>query len=332
MGLIVLLVVALAAPAGAAGKKKTAGPAVRPSAAKTFDQDMTLSFFREMEARKNFPDSPSFAYYTAYALLTLDSKISPETRKKITDFLASCQKPDGGFAADPQYDQGSNVIYTAFALRTLALLGALDTVDTAKAVGFVAALVNADGGVRARQQAGEKPTLATTAYGVQVLQAAGALDRLNREKTVAFINSCREPGKGFRMVAGGVSSIQATALAVEALQALGAMNQTMANEVSDYLNGTRYAGHLPEGKFETMPALQDMAEVLESLAGLKALGLVDRDKVMKFVLSLYVDENGGFGPQPGLGSTPPSTYYGLVCLVRLGKLPDPYAMPVKSGK
>jgi hypothetical protein len=52
---------------------------------------------------------------------------------------------------------------------------------------------------------------------------------------------------------------------------------------------------------------------------------VNSDKVYEFISSLYVPDNGGFGPRPGLGTAPASTYHAILSLVRLGKLPDPAA-------
>ena len=69
-----------------------------------------------------------------------------------------------------------------------------------------------------------------------------------------------------------------------------------------------------------MPQLKDLSHVIQTLSMLSAVGQMDKKTVYEFVESLYIKENGGFGPQPGYGSTPPSTYYGILCLERLGKL------------
>ena len=56
---------------------------------------------------------------------------------------------------------------------------------------------------------------------------------------------------------------------------------------------------------------------LEALAVLSAMQEVNSDKVYEFISSLYVPDNGGSGPRPGLGATPPSTYHAVLSLVRL---------------
>ena len=66
-----------------------------------------------------------------------------------------------------------------------------------------------------------------------------------------------------------------------------------------------------------------MTFTLEAFATLAAMSQVNTDKVHAFISSLYVPANGGFGPKPGLGTTPPSTYHAILSLVRLGTLPDP---------
>lgn len=42
--------------------------------------------------------------------------------------------------------------------------------------------------------------------------------------------------------------------------------------------------------------------------------IMNTEKISKFITSLYIKANGGFGPEPGLGTTQPSTFYGLFCL------------------
>ncbi len=77
---------------------------------------------------------------------------------------------------------------------------------------------------------------------------------------------------------------------------------------------------LKHNTYSTLPNMQDMAAVVEALAELSSLNVINKYSVYQFVESLYVPENGGFGPEPGLGTTPPSTYSALACLEKIGEL------------
>lgn len=156
----------------------------------------------------------------------------------------------------------------------------------------------------------------------------GALNTLDSTKTVAFLNEYREAGKGFRMTAKAPSSINATYLAVQALAGLGALPQQTKTEVTGYLKGTRYSGLIKESQEYAPPMIKPMAEMLESLTLVGGMDQINREKILEFVSSLYIGENGGFGPQPGYGTTPLSTHHAIVALVKLGKLPDPVAAQV----
>ena len=169
----------------------------------------------------------------------------------------------------------------------------------------------------------ERATLATTFYGVEALRLLGAVDSLDKSKTIAFIQRYHEKGRGFMRVEGAVSIPQSTFMGVRSLKTLGALTKEITNDAVAYLKDTRYSGLITDWKYKLLPNVEAMAATLEALAVLSAMQEVNSEKVYQFISSLYVPDNGGFGPRPGLGSTPPSTYYAVLSLVRLGKLPDP---------
>jgi hypothetical protein len=114
-------------------------------------------------------------------------------------------------------------------------------------------------------------------------------------------------------------------MAVQALDILGAVTDKLRGEVVAYLKETRYSGLVEGRKYRTLPTIEAMAAVLETLATLSAIPEANAEKIQEFIESIYIPANGGFGPRPGLGTTPPSTYHAIVALVRIGKLPDPFA-------
>jgi hypothetical protein len=68
--------------------------------------------------------------------------------------------------------------------------------------------------------------------------------------------------------------------------------------------------------------MQAAVGILTALDSMQALGQVETSPVLAFVESLYIPQNGGFGPSPGYGTTPPSTFQGVYCLEQLGKIPS----------
>jgi prenyltransferase beta subunit len=289
---------------------------------KTIDLGMTLKFIQGWSTRDKwdkFPESPSFAYYNTYSLKALNAEVSPELKQKIVDALKSCQMKDGGFSAGPGHGTESNTIFTYYSLATLDLLNALDSINREQAVAYVRSLVQKDGSIKAKaDDAGA--TLATTYYGVASLGLLHALDTVDRKSVIGYINTYREGRKGYGLIRGKISMPGATFMAVKSLSLLGGLTPAARTEVVDYLTRTRYSGRMKHNTYSTLPNMQDMTAVIEALQELSSLNVINKHSVYQFVEALYVPENGGFGPEPGLGTTPPSTYYALVCLEKIGEL------------
>ena len=288
------------------------------------DLDKTVALYEGWLSRPSFPETVPFAYYPVYAMQAMGKEISKEKKEKIVAFLKSCQKQDGGFANEPQYAKESNVIFTYHALQALSLLEALDAIDRAKALSYLTGLQQKDGGFKASAGGKGKPTLDATYYGVQSLVLLDGLKKVDKKKTTALVANHRKKGSGFSKQPGTAPSPQSTFMGVRTLKTLGALTDEITTEVKAYLGGTRYTGRPTDRKYYSLPTIREMSFVLRTLDDLSALKEVaDTKKVEEFVTSLYIPVNGGFGPQPGYGTTPPSTYHGIVCLVQLGKLKDP---------
>ena len=289
----------------------------------TIDLQKTAALVKQWGTRPSFPESVTFAYYHVYMARALGQEISQETRKLISGYIAGCQQLDGGFTPSPVHAKTSNVIYSYYALKTLDMLGETQAIDSKAATGFLISRIQPDGGLAATAKEGERANLATTFYAVEALRLQGAVDTLDKPKILAFIRRYREQGQGFTRVEGGVSTPQSTFMGVQILKTLGALTEQVGSEAVTYLRGTRYSGLVKDRQYKLLPNIEAMAATLEALAVLSALQEIDSDKVRKFIDSLYVPDNGGFGPRPGLGTTPPGTYYAILSLVRLGDLPDP---------
>ncbi|HEY6006229.1 MAG TPA: prenyltransferase/squalene oxidase repeat-containing protein [Anaeromyxobacter sp.] len=314
------------AGAGAAavrfGSARARGPAFGPAA--SIDGERTLAYVESWARRDRwdrFPESPSFAFYNLYATRALGGAVSPELRGRIVEYLRRCQGRDGGFAAAPGTGE-SHVVPTLYTLRALALLGAGDAIDRGRAMAFLASLARPDGAYRGREGDAEG-SLGTTFHAVAALELLGAVNLVDRPRTVSYLSSHRTADGGFALRPGAAASPAATFMAVRTLKLLGALDGDTSAAVARHLAGSRYSGRLRAGELAMVPEIEDEANVLAALADVGRLDVVDRAEVERFVRSLYVAENGGFGPQPGLGTTPPSTYQAIACLATLGRLRAP---------
>ena len=296
--------------------------AVNKTANKKIDLQKTLKFVEDWSKRDKydkFPESPSFAYYNVYSIKTLKGSIGPELRNKVIDYVRSCQMKDGGFSSNPEFDKTSNTVFTYYALKTLDLVGALDTIDRKRTLQFLLPLVQADGSIYAKAS-DQRASISTTFYGIASLSLLNAVNRLDTKKTIDYLSSYREPGKGYCLIKGAISMPASTFMAVRSLTLLGGITEEIKREVVEYLKTSRYSGRIENRKYRAIPAIEDLAYVLETLADLAALDIVNHKKILDFVDSLYITENGGFGPEPGLGTTPPSTYHAVLCLEKLGAI------------
>ncbi len=323
VAILVVLIGAGVAAMRLGGARRRSSAAAGGSADR-IDTAKTLHYLDDWARRDRwdaFPESPSFAFYNLYARRALGGAISPELRARVVGYLRKCQAPDGGFTAAASAGE-SHVVPTLYALRTLALVGALDAIDRRGAAAFLASLATKDGGFRGRA-ADAEASLGTTFHALAALELLGALDRVDRPRTASFVSAHRTEEGGFALRPGTAASPAGTHMAVRSLKLLGALDPETSAGVARHLAGSRYSGRLREGKLGAPPEIEDEAHVLAALADLGRLDTIDRAEVERFVTSLYVAENGGFGPQPGLGTTPPSTYQGIACLVALGRLPAP---------
>jgi len=296
--------------------------ATEPKTHASIDLDKTRALVKSWTLRKTFPDWTTFAYYYADSSRILDGGIEPESKVRLVDFLKRCQRDDGGFAQSPKFANEPNIVYTYYALDTLHLLGADQTIDRAKVLGFVQGLLDAGGGIRAVAEDKHGPTLASTFYGVEALRLLQGLDILDAGKTTAFVLSHRTSDDGgFAVTTKGPSRPRSTSMAVRTLATLGTLTETQKDEAIQYLESAIALVGTKGPQFRAFSSMQAITAMVEALDRLEALDDVITDRLVEFVKDRYVPQNGGFGPAPGLGTTPASTYQGLLCLEKLGALP-----------
>jgi prenyltransferase beta subunit len=194
----------------------------------------------------------------------------------------------------------------------------LEKVDREATARYLGALVREDGSVAPSIREKDRAALGSTFHGVGALVRLGRLDLLDKDKTAAFVLTHRAADDGFAMTSGGNSSPQAVAMAVGTLARLGALTSDVREGAVRYLEGAiAFLGTLGP-RYRSLATMQSATAIVDSLVAMDALGEVDTAKVRDFVVSLYVPQNGGFGPSPGLGTAPPTTYQGVRCLAELG--------------
>lgn len=287
-----------------------------------YDFAKTRHLLAEWAGRERFPDTVTLAYYYVYSQLALGEKVSKEVKEKIIAALRSCQRQDGGLGANPKVALSSTVMDTYYTYKTLKLLNALDVIDWKRAGAFLKARAGKDGGF-SNKPGDKESNVVSTCWAVEVLAATKQLDPAVAEKARAYLLSFKEKGRGFSMIKGKPSSPKATGLCVRALALLKGLSPEIKKEVASYLKTTRYSGLIKGKKYSTYPYVEHLYYVLDAMKLVGGLDEFDQKAILDFLHRLYIPVNGGFGPRPGLGTTPPSTCHALKCLALLGKLKDP---------
>jgi geranylgeranyl transferase type-2 subunit beta len=80
------------------------------------------------------PDGEPYLTRLTTRLIEGVERLPPEVRRRHSDYLRSAQNPDGGFSGR---EAGSDLYYTGFALRSLAVLQALDAHLCERAAGYL---------------------------------------------------------------------------------------------------------------------------------------------------------------------------------------------------
>jgi len=312
--LILLLVLTLAA---------SVAPADDPDTTPGVDLGKTRSLLESWTHRTTFPDSVTFAYYLADSLRMLEGGVPAEARDRIINFIRRCQRPNGGFVSNPAFGDAPNVVYTYYALAALDVVDAGYAVDRDKALGFIRRLTDPEGGIRSTPGDKARPSLGSTFYGVEALRLIKGVEVLDTDKTTAFILAHRTGDEGgFGVTAKGVARPRPTSMAVRTLATLGTLSEELRAQAIGYLETAIALVGTKGPQLQAFSTTQAVTDIVEALDRLEALDDVITDRLVEFVKDRYIAQNGGFGPAPGLGTTPPSTYQGLLCLEKLDALPE----------
>jgi geranylgeranyl transferase type-2 subunit beta len=209
-------------------------------------------------------------------------------RDRHADWLRANQNPDGGFSGR---DGPSDLYYTGFALRGLAVLAGLTEGVCQQAAGFLKTQLNRTASV---------VDLFSLLVGQSLVQLGGAsaLDGAPAdwpERVVAALETCRTPDGGY---AKGPGQIQgSTYHAFLVVLALQMLNQTPP-EAERLIAFIRQRGR-PDGGFAEAAAMTRCGAnpTAAGLGTLQILGALDdatRARAIPFLLNLQAELDGGF--------------------------------------
>lgn len=183
-----------------------------------------------------FLPSISMSYLGELALrLTAGAgRLPDETRARHAAYLTDAQNADGGFSAR---EGPSDLYYTSFALRALAMLGELDERRAARAAGFL--------GQRLGQQIPSIDFLSLVTAAVLVEAATGAdvfaeAGRDRRESLIRVVEDYRRPDGGYaKTPRGAEGSTYHTFLVAACKQMVGAPLDEEAEQMAELVRSRR---------------------------------------------------------------------------------------------
>lgn len=292
---------------------------VLPAAAEKINYDKTAEYMQEIRLKADFPVDPTFAYYYGYTMKALGKEVDQKTAAEIVEFISQTQKADGGFSENKSGTTSSS-LYAYYSLKTLALFKALPKINAEKAINYLVSLQNKDGGFGFNR--GSKSSLPTTYYALTGLSLLNAQGRIDRARAASYVMKLKSGSNGFALYEGKPATDKATCWATASLVILGALDDTLKRQIIDFLKTSRYSGNAAE-KYEANAKIEDASLTYMTLKSLNGISVINKKKVQAFIEKLYIPQNGGFGPSPDIGSTPPSTYHAVSALASLGVLADP---------
>ncbi|MEM7560051.1 MAG: prenyltransferase/squalene oxidase repeat-containing protein [Planctomycetota bacterium] len=230
------------------------------------------------------------------------AKLPSETQKLHGDYVLSRQRPDGGWAGR---EGESDIYYTSFALRSLAILGLLDGKVAQRSAGFLRSRMHSHEGI---------VDLLSLVYSVKLLEATCSLDAFadaqdDWEKRLAeLLDTLRRDDGGFsKSLEGRTGSTYQTFLVLLCLelierpcpQADAAYNFLMSQQQDD--------GGFLEIRVGKRSGANPTAAAMGALRILGKLHDVVAEDAAEFLAELQTDE-GGFQantriPLPDLLST-----------------------------
>jgi geranylgeranyl transferase type-2 subunit beta len=232
---------------------------------------------------------PSYLEHLNARLADRLSVMPQDFRHRHASYLAAGQRPDGGF---PGRDGGSDLYYTAFALRGLAILDALTPKISARAGQFLRSCLAGDISV---------VDFFSFLFGCLLVQSSGGPDVLAdsppswSERVATILESFRSADGGYRKTGGAISgSTYHTFLVGLCYQLLG-KEWPRSDDVVRFV----HARQRDDGGFVEIPAMRRSGAnptaaaigTLHLIQGLEA-SLPRREQILAFLHGLQSPEGG----------------------------------------
>lgn len=208
-------------------------------------------------------------------------------RARHAAYLCAAQRDDGGFAGR---EGGSDLYYTSFALRGLAMLGLLEGEVAARAAGFLQSRL-----------AGQVPIVdfLSLIYGAMVLSLAAGLDVFAgqaaswRSSVAATLEKLRRPDGGYAKTAEGQASSMYHSFLVVLCQQLIGEPTPNAGQLTDFVRSRqREDGGFVEMGVMKRSGTNPTAAAIGLLTIFGALDEATRDGTVGFLAAMQTDEGG----------------------------------------
>jgi geranylgeranyl transferase type-2 subunit beta len=234
-------------------------------------------------------------------------------RQSHARYLLAAQRADGGFAGR---EGGSDLYYTGFALRSLAMLGELYGPPAERAAAFL------------RSRMGGQESIVdffSLIYGALLLETAAGIDCFRgldpqwRDAVAAALAALRRDDGGYAKGAEGVaSSTYHTFLVLLCLQLIG-REPPEPDQIAAFFRSQS----CPEGGFREIRASKRAGTnpTAAAIAGLRILGRLDdatRTGTLDFLVEMQTDEGGLRANTRIPIADLLSTFTGLLTLADLG--------------
>jgi geranylgeranyl transferase type-2 subunit beta len=256
---------------------------------------------------------PTYLEDLTLRLATGIAQLPEQVRQPHAKYLLAAQREDGGFAGR---EGGSDLYYTGFALRSLAMLGELYGPPADKAAAFLKSKL-----------AGQESIVdfLSLVYGAFLLQNAAGTDIFAgadpnwRDSVAAALSKLRRPDGGYAKGAeGAASSTYHTFLVLLCLQLID-RQPNQPNEITAFLKSQ----HCDDGGFREIRASKRAGTnpTAAAIGALRILGNIDEDTrldVVEFLAEMQTDEGGLRANTRIPIADLLSTFTGLVTLQDLG--------------
>ncbi|CAH0049504.1 unnamed protein product [Clonostachys solani] len=255
-------------------------------------------------------------------------------RQETIDFVLSCQHDNGGFGAAPGHD--AHMLSTVSAVQILAMADGFDDLETKgkgkQQVGnYIANLQNRETGTFSGDEWGEEDT--RFLYGaLNALSLLGLLSLADVDKAVSYVVSCTNHDGGYGVRPGAESHSGQIFTCVATLAIAQRLDLVDKEKLGRWLSERQVPCGGLNGRPEKKEDVCYSWWVLSSLKIIDLVHWIDREALIRFILSCQDKESGGISDRPNDRVDVWHTCFGLAGLSLLGypnmETVDPvYCMP-----